>query len=341
LTSTEDNYGEAKIRTDRLLDIDRAKGFAIALVVWGHLASATLGSSPLWFLISISTIYSFHMPLFMYFSGFVFFYVNGPDRFLNAPLRQALSRSNRLLVPFLVFGFLVVLGKYAASNLGGVVDPVGSLSEGLSKVVRNTQDNPSASIWYLLVLFIYTIITPVVWKIGKRRISVILLIGFVGWLSQLPEEFYLNRIASYYIFFGVGALCAVNAKIILPIFSRLNLIFMVIFIFIVIHYFDKPLGLLLCGLASIPAIHGLFRQRLWQGDSIFLTLGRYSMAIYLLNTIFLGVAKLAALRLTADYHLPFTVYIVTLFTIGLCGPIAVRRALGYFPHLRPVTRYLD
>ena len=69
---------------DRLLSLDRARGFGIMLVVWGHLAGGAITGMPLWFLISISVIYGFHMPLFMYLSGFVFYLTRSQDRFWKA-----------------------------------------------------------------------------------------------------------------------------------------------------------------------------------------------------------------------------------------------------------------
>ena len=51
--------------SNRLTDIDVAKGICIILVVIGHYIPA---NSPQWYLTLIDVIYSFHMPLFMYAS---------------------------------------------------------------------------------------------------------------------------------------------------------------------------------------------------------------------------------------------------------------------------------
>ena len=81
----------------RLLDIDRAKGFAIALVVWGHIYLGTPASPPpQWMEDTRGVIYSFHMPFFMYLSGFVYFMTSGPDRFLKAPAAYIGKRFDRL-----------------------------------------------------------------------------------------------------------------------------------------------------------------------------------------------------------------------------------------------------
>jgi len=281
------------------------------------------------------------MPIFMYLSGFVFFLVDGPGRFWRSPVEQIKTRFNRLIIPFISFGLLVVLGKHLASSFGGVADPVTSVSSGLSKVIINTPDNPSIFIWYLLVLFIYTIITPILWRLGGGKIYLIFLVGVIGWLVPLPEIFYLKRLAIYFIFFGIGGIFALYRGTILQIVSRFYIISVILFLIVCYTMYDSNYALLICGLASIPAIHGLFLQDFWRSDRVWLTLGRYSMAIYLLNTIVIGVAKLLALPYISNSHVTFLGIVTMLFVLGLIGPMIIRKGLSTMPALRPVTRYLD
>lgn len=330
----------AKSSAGRLLDIDRAKGFGIALVVWGHIAGAATAGAPLWFYVSTAVIYQFHMPFFMYLSGFVYFYIDAPNRFLRAPLRFAGQRFDRLMVPFIAFALIVVVGKYAAARFGTVDDRVDTLAGGLAKVVANTPDNPSISIWYLLVLFVYSVVTPVLYVLGRRGLAVILLVGAAGWLWTLPEHFYLARIARYYLFFGVGGLVAIHRHVVLAWMRRWWMPTLLIFAGLCYRFLGHPVALLVCGLASIPALHGLFLRPFWRKDMLLLTLGAYSMSIYLMNTIFIGVAKILYPKLALTHGGWFTLFVGTIFVIGLVGPMAARRLADASPRLRPVARYL-
>lgn len=91
--------------------LDRAKGLAIFLVVWGHTiqyltpgASDEFYSDP-----AFKIIYSFHMPLFMAVSGFLF---AASER--KYPTRVLLKkRLERLLIPTVVWSLLI----YAGTNL--------------------------------------------------------------------------------------------------------------------------------------------------------------------------------------------------------------------------------
>lgn len=325
----------------RFFDIDRTKGFAIALVVWGHIPNASISAPTQWYYTSISAIYAFHMPLFMYLSGFVFFLVGGPERFWNAPLRQFLSRFDRLIVPFIFFMLLIVSGKYFASTISGVSDPVNSIGDGLLKVITNTPDNPLLSIWYLLVLFVYTLATPLLWRLGNKKLYLLVLCGILGWMVVLPEDFYLKRISNYFIFFVIGGLFATNRHIMLRIVQKFYIWFLVIFFVVLFLWHDSKYALLICGISSIFALHGLFLQPYWHKDKLWLALGRYSMAIYLLNTIFIGVAILFLAPLLSNSLSHFFLAVLMLFLLGLLGPIASAKILNSIPVFRPIARYFD
>lgn len=335
------NMARKTAETGRMLDIDRAKGFGISLVVWGHLAGKSAGVMPFWFYVSVTAVYQFHMPFFMYLSGFVFFLTAAPERFRAAPWAYIWKRFDRLMVPFMAFGLLVVVGKYLVGSFGAIDDRVGDIQSGVYDVVVNSADNPSISIWYLLVLFVYSVASPIMLYLGKNKISYLLILGAILWLPSLPEEFYIHRIAVYFIFFVVGGLVAQNRDWVMAWMARWWWASMLLLAAMIWLFSDYPIGLLLCGLFAIPALHGLFLRPFWQGDSVFLTLGRYSMGIYLMNTIFIGVAKIGwqqALPTEGEWALPF---LLSVFAVGIVGPMLVRRTLLDLPAARPVSRYLD
>ena len=57
-------------------DIDRAKGLAILLVVFGHLMASGYPRGNAWYDTAKDIVYTFHMPFFMYLSGTVFGFAN-------------------------------------------------------------------------------------------------------------------------------------------------------------------------------------------------------------------------------------------------------------------------
>lgn len=322
---------------DRLPDIDRTKGFAIALVVWGHIASFAPAGSPLWFYISVDVIYSFHMPLFMYLSGFVFFYNGLHERFWKSPTKQIVNRFDRLMVPFLAFGIIVILGKYFVGQAVALPSPVHSIGDGIRRVLVDDPDNPSASIWYLFVIFVYAILTPLLWRLGGSRFLLLFLLGVLGWIIEVPQDFYAARIAKYFLFFVIGGFTAARAGTLLSIFEKYFLIFLVVFLVLCFYFFTHPLALLICGISSIPAFHGLFRKSFLLDANALNTLGLNSMAIYLMNTIFIGLFGILFIALGLRSWVLFAL----LFAVGIAGPIFVRMVLNKFRALRPIARYLS
>ena len=62
----------------RLVEIDRVTGFAIFLVVLGHVVARQLPADNDWYGVLKFGIYLFHMPLFMFVSGLVFGHTHRP-----------------------------------------------------------------------------------------------------------------------------------------------------------------------------------------------------------------------------------------------------------------------
>jgi len=324
----------------RYSEIERAKGLAISLVVWGHLASATFFTFPIWFLVSISVIYSFHMPLFMYLSGFVYFISGHHERLWAGPLKYITSRADRLLLPFLAIGTLIALGKYILNDIGNIPDPVNSLYEGAWQIISNGANNPAASIWYLFVLFIYTIITPIMLKILGNSSFFLVIVGFLLWCFDFTHAFYIDRILQYFIFFCVGGLVANNYHIVRKLFIEYFILFAVSFIFCCYHYFDNKYALLICGIASMPAFHGLFLQAISQKEKLFIFIGDKTMAIYLLNTIIIGVLNLG-FYITLGNKIFYLPSLILFFVLGIVIPIGVQMVLAHFSFLHPLAKYFN
>lgn len=328
------------IRSVRHLDLDRAKGFAIALVVWGHLASVIAIQSTLWFLVSIAVVYSFHMPLFMYLSGFVYFLKNYQNRFWESPLKYTASRFDRLMVPFILFGVIVVLGKYTLNGVAPIPDPVNSIESGILSTITNAPGNPSASIWYLIVLFSYTIIVPLLWRIGNRSFILIFVVAIFGQIVQVTNAFYIDRIFTYLIFFAIGGYVAINNEKFIKFFKNQYILLSIVFFIICAVFFDHEWGLLICGLASLPAIHGIFLQDFWRKDRLLLLLGNNSMTIYLLNTIVLGVCGFALSYVNPGYEYSIFPSAIIIFVLGLCLPIFALSIIRNFSFLNVISKYL-
>jgi membrane-bound acyltransferase YfiQ involved in biofilm formation len=79
------------------------------------------------------------------------------------------------------------------------------------------------------------------------------------------------------------------------------------------------------GCSAILALHSLVRSPLFARSRVLLTIGLYTFAIYLMNTIAIGVVKGSLLRLWSWDGVNFLAFAPVLVLAGILIPIAVKR----------------
>lgn len=172
--------------------------FGILLVVLGH------SGKDIPFL--TNWIYSFHMPLFIFISGYLLDYTskNGIDKidvfnFINKKVK-------RLLIPYFVISSLAYVPKYLLGKFA--LRPLDLTFSNYVHGFLYPWDNPIIFFWFLPTLFFIMIITIYFIKIFKDNIKMILLLSFI--ISILSKQFidieFLNikGILNYFFFFILG-----------------------------------------------------------------------------------------------------------------------------------------
>lgn len=164
---------------NRRQDIERAKGLAILLVVFGHIVARADPLRVEWYEPIRRAIYAFHMPFFLYLSGYVAV-LSGALFLPPEKWRRLLaSRARRLLLPFLALGLLTVGGKIVAGFFVFVDNRPASLVTGLENLFWHTADSPALSIWYLFVLFTFEYYGPDACLAGSRPVTLFYHFGIV------------------------------------------------------------------------------------------------------------------------------------------------------------------
>lgn len=311
---------------ERRSDIDRAKGLAILLVVFGHLVARAGPEHVGWYEPLRHAVYSFHMAFFFYLSGLV---VMLSGAALQPRPGWVKRRAMRLLLPFAVLGILVAVGKHLAVHWMFVDHAPGGLAAGVSRLIWHTGDSPDGSIWYLFVLFAFSVAAP--WALAGQanRLGWGVLAAVGIFFIPLPDYFYADDMARYAVFFTAG-LCAGfwDARWLSfidrswPVWLAM-LVFMSLYVALSGGIAPKFL-FLAAGLCAIPALHGLVRYSWLRSSQSLLWLGRYCFMIYLFITIFIGLAK-ALLFTVVDWDgahfLPFA---MCLMLAGVFGPVGLK-----------------
>jgi len=326
-------------KRDYLDDVTRAKGLAIILVVVGHIVT---GRPPLdndWYRVLRGVIYDFHMPFFIYLSGYMLFYTR-PDIGKGADEgRFLLRRAHRLLVPFLIFGAVIVIGKHFASRYVHVDNYSESFARDLVNLVWNTRHSAAQSVWYIFVLLEMTVAAVVLRKIVSSPIilfAIALPLSVLDWTPIL----YIDRFFLYLPFFYLGAAAALHRIRWVALLDRAFWIGLIAFPVAIL--LSRMIGvfhisLLACGLTSIFALHGFCRRASSSAFGVFAFFGTYSFVIYLLNTVGIGVAKAVLLKFMPWDGVNFLVFFAALLAGGLFGPVIAKmlvfRRIGYLDRM--------
>lgn len=167
--------------TSKLRHIAILRAIAILLVVIGHsptnpLAGDSHNVHALVKTIFVDYPYSFHMPLFLWMSGYVFFYTSFEQRHSIHFIRELIKKGKRLLVPLYATGFLVLLPTMFLS-----LNPEGSFLR-IATDILLTKD--IQHLWFLRSLFcIFLVFIPLYRYI--KKINGIMALSLCAWLLTI------------------------------------------------------------------------------------------------------------------------------------------------------------
>ncbi len=171
-----------KTKTGRNSYFDNIKGFLIILVVFGHLLEDFLNLGFVKYLYVL--IFSFHMPLFVFCSGYFATNIN---------FKKIISR---LVFPYLVFQTLYFFfNKYVLENAGVTYDLT----------------NPAWSLWYLLSFMFWGTMVQFIKKVNIKVILIAFGLGLLaGFNSSIGSYLSLSRTIVFFPFFLLGFYCNKN-----------------------------------------------------------------------------------------------------------------------------------
>ncbi len=179
------------------------QGWSMLLVVIGHVTLTNVFQDPE---TPVSAeieriIYSFHMPLFMFISGFLF-YLTKIGR--NKRYVETIGdKAKRLLIPYAAFTCATFFLKYAFNPL--MRRPVDfSWSEILDIVTFRS--NPLAEMWFISTLFVLFLFFPIYkWSLGGKMKSVLMFCAALLIYFFFPKDIelfcisYAPAICSFFI----------------------------------------------------------------------------------------------------------------------------------------------
>ncbi|MBQ3396118.1 MAG: acyltransferase [Synergistaceae bacterium] len=287
----------------RIQEIDSLRGFAIFLVVLGHaiiLFPVNLKEN-FYCGILFDIIYSFHMPLMFVISGFCWTFTD-----YVASVRKKFFR---LVIPYAVFNVIDMLPRQILSSLVRRPKP---FSESLMKTLLY-----GGEFWFLYTLFIIFMIYPLIFRVSgsskrKMMIVAVILCALSWFLGRRGGVFMIGRAAYYMFFFHLGVMarqfyCREGKlpdikfpAIALALTSALWMLLL----------FKIKIFPILTILAGITASYIMTSYSSF--NNAFSRFGKYSLQIYLLNGITLGISRAIICNVLHVYN-PFIIVAFNVF----------------------------
>ncbi len=317
--------------------IDIAKVAAILLVVVGHYFPE---GSPRWWVAAHDVIYTFHMPLFFFASGFLFAATWRPEGYGAFMRRKFL----RLMVPYFSASVVIISFKLLTERGGD--------ASALDNPVRPEAFlemfwYPSAGyfLWFIWALMWMFAVAPLARGRAPRAALAIIAVALAYSPLEFTSLFCLEQARQMFVYFMLGAVGADlrerfterAAAILVGPFTGVFIILEGLFV--IRPYFRPFLAPVLpyAGIAAFLLLSRVVDRDCARLRGWMLRLAPYTYFIYLFHTTFEGVAKAAIHRvpgLSAPEGLVFAGVALVVVAAGVAGPVAAWRwVVGRVPPL--------
>ena len=279
--------------------------------------------SPNWYMAINRIIYSFHMPLFMFASGFVYYETKKTIKYKDF----VWNKVKRLFIPYLGVSILIIIIKLIAKGRMNVENPV-SLSSFYEIFYL-----PSAGyfLWFIYVLLMIFLVIP--FFDTRKKINILLIVSLIILLTPITitDLFCLEQFKNHLFYFVLGCFMSLNKETYLKWNKNLSFLFVLVFvglfllknnISIPVMQLTSQLLLAVLGIFITLIVSTIVEQKTERVKHLFVKIAIYSYTIYLFHTTFQGFAKSILSRIYISESTVF--FVAKAFVVilsGIIGPI--------------------
>lgn len=301
---------------NRLVDIDYVRAVAIILVVVGHWQ---VEPQPRWWQTIIEMIYSFHMPLFLAMSGYLYMYTKKPGQ---SYVRFLTSKARRLMVPYFFTSVIIITIKLLTQGSMHVEHPVGIMTY----VEIFYKPSAGAFLWFIWTLWWMFMIVPLFSTRRMRALLfvVLLIAAYLPW--DATRVFGLVNTQRFAVYFVAGVLLYDFKDVIFEHVAPRALVLFGLFVLLEIMYLSG-FGRLLyvipyLAIVSIILVARSYSHFISGGFSRFLiAVSSASYMIYLFHTTFEGFVKSALVRFIGGSELMYAAVAIIAVAAGTFVPM--------------------
>lgn len=310
----------------RLTAFDIAKAVCIILVVVGHYVPE---DSPAWYLTVHNVIYLFHMPLFMFASGYIYNATRnstGYGKFIAKKFR-------RLMIPYFSTSFIVITIKLLAQGRAYVESPVTVWT------YIQALYSPSAGyfLWFIWALWWMFMLVPVFKTVKERTWLCGAAVVFCLLPMEMTKVLCLAEFKNMFLYFMLGVVCFDYRKYVS--FVRCSYSGVILFVMaIVLEYSDFINGggkIILrifsacSGILMVMQLSYLVEERVGKRFwNWLISVSASSYVIYLFHTTFEGFTKSLIYKMNQGESVDGAVFVLEAIVVivsGVVGPLCLHR----------------
>ena len=303
------------------------QAWAMLWVVIGHAFLGEFKQGPEWETALCRFAYSFHMPLFMLVSGWLFYLTRlntgsagGGGRFWSYK-EIVKDKAIRLLLPGLVFSLVSLALKIAFP--GEMTRQVGLDINEIIHSYLYPYDNPFRELWFIVTLFIFFLMTPF-WKwTMKRKWSIwgcLLLLIVLHFFHPSTTFLCIDRVCTHAIWFYAGLLISKEDLVTRYVSNQPWLTFVAGVAIYVTGMYTNPSIITIGGITfsfAIALIADRFIPKLFSGFR------NYTYQIFLMGIF----AQMFVKILYKHLPMPYLIVYIICIAAGLYVPVLVSKLI--------------
>ena len=324
--------------TKRLIGIDVMQGIAMIFVVLGH---HLFDFMPEWYKQMFAWIYTFHMPLFIFISGFLIRYsYKGVDNWKEYK-QYITKRIKKFFLPFLIIGTIGTLASWDFNNIN-------VLFKNLLYLVISPKQSEVTFLWYIYLLFIFYCIAPIIFNAKKMIKTLLFVIALYLSVHIIPIGYLcIDWFTRYFVFFLCGAFVAKNyhkitqhKKISLSICIGSFVAFVLMSIAIFTGCSDSILQYLIqwVGIPTFALMAYILKQCSWV-SKVLVYVSVNCFGIYLLHMFFVQAGAIIITRL--PFNIPSWGYIIYLIVSTILSISITALAWGYLTKIKTKKQSIE
>lgn len=300
--------------------VDVARGIGILLVVLGHAIADTTQDVFLYGKL-FQIIYSFHMPLFFFLSGFCSVKVF-EKRVWDEKKNYMEKRFKRLMIPYIFVGICYIPVKLLMAKY--VTKPINANSIILGFLCG---DNPNSQLWTLYVLFLDAVFICLLINDRKyNRWFLVVTSLIMAVASVFIDNSFMRNFLFETLFYVVGAVVREKLNFVCDkqLFSYKSIMILggAIVALIFINMYESvdgknPIKIVtaILGIMIVCIISSIMKGK---AKHILARIGNYSMDIYIMANVFQVFVRIVILN---KLHIGPSICLWVSFLIGVLFPV--------------------